>query len=62
MKKVMLVMALLGAMQVSAQNVKVDDKEIIGTWVMESIIVQVAEYDRRQGSVSDGQADCGFHT
>ena len=39
MKKAMLVMAmaLLGAMQVSAQNAKVDDKEIIGTWVMESM-------------------------
>ena len=39
MKKAMLVMAmaLLGAMQVSAQNSKVDDKEIIGTWVMESM-------------------------
>ena len=39
MKKVMLVMAmaLLGAMQVSAQSVKVDDKELIGTWVMESM-------------------------
>lgn len=39
MKKAMLVMAmaLIGAMQVSAQNVKVDDKEIVGTWVMESM-------------------------
>ena len=39
MKKAMLVMAmaLMGAMQVSAQNVKVDDKELIGTWVMESM-------------------------
>ena len=39
MKKMMLVMAmaLMGAMQVSAQNVKVDDKELIGTWVMESM-------------------------
>ena len=36
MKKAMLVlaMALMGAMQVSAQNVKVDDKELIGTWLM----------------------------
>ena len=35
----MLVMALalMGAVQVSAQNVKVDDKELIGTWVMESM-------------------------
>ena len=39
MKKAMLVMAmaLMGAMQVSAQSVKVDDKELIGTWVMESM-------------------------
>jgi hypothetical protein len=39
MKKMMLVMALalMGAVQVSAQNVKVDDKELIGTWVMESM-------------------------
>ena len=39
MKKAMLVMAmaLIGVMQVSAQNVKVDDKELIGTWVMESM-------------------------
>ena len=39
MKKAMLVMAmaLMGAMQVSAQNVQVDDKELIGTWVMESM-------------------------
>jgi len=39
MKKAMLVMAmaLTGAMQVSAQNVKVDDKELIGTWVLESM-------------------------
>ena len=35
----MLVMAvsLICATQVSAQNVKVDDKEIIGTWIMESM-------------------------
>ena len=39
MKKAILVMAmaLMGAMQASAQNVKVDDKELIGTWVMESM-------------------------
>ena len=39
MKKTLLVMAmaLMGAMQVSAQSVKVDDKELIGTWVMESM-------------------------
>ena len=39
MRKTMLVvaMALMGAMQVSAQSVKVDDKELIGTWVMESM-------------------------
>ncbi|MBQ8467230.1 MAG: hypothetical protein IJ546_05995 [Prevotella sp.] len=39
MKKVMLVMAvaLMSALQVSAQNVKMDDKEIIGVWLMESM-------------------------
>ena len=39
MKKAMLVMAmaLVGAMQVSAQDVKVGDKEIVGTWIMESM-------------------------
>ena len=39
MRKAMLVvtMALMGAMQVSAQNVKVDEKELIGTWIMESM-------------------------
>ena len=39
MKKAMFVMAmaLMGAMQVSAQGVKIDDKEIVGTWIMESM-------------------------
>ena len=39
MKKMMLViaMALMSVLQVSAQNVKVDDKEIIGVWYMESM-------------------------
>ena len=39
MKKAMLVvaMALIGAMQVSAQNTKIDDKELFGTWIMESM-------------------------
>ena len=39
MKKVMLVMAvaLMSVLQVSAQNVKMDDKEIIGVWLMESM-------------------------
>lgn len=39
MKKVMLVMAvaLMSALQVNAQTTKVDDKEIIGTWIMESM-------------------------
>lgn len=38
MKKVMLVMAvaLMSALQVSAQ-VKVADKELVGTWIMESM-------------------------
>ena len=29
--------ALMSAMQVFAQSVKVDDKELVGTWVMESM-------------------------
>ena len=39
MKKVMLVMAvaLVSALQVCAQNVKVDDKELVGVWLMESM-------------------------
>ncbi len=39
MKKVMLVMAvtLMSALQASAQNAKVDDKEIVGVWLMESM-------------------------
>ena len=39
MKRVMLVMAvaLMSALQVSAQNVKIDDKELVGVWLMESI-------------------------
>lgn len=39
MKKVMLVMAvaLMSVLQVSAQNAKIDDKEIIGVWLMESM-------------------------
>jgi hypothetical protein len=39
MKKVLFVMAvtLLAVLQVSAQNVKVDDKEIVGVWLMESM-------------------------
>ena len=39
MKKMLFVMVLLlvGAVQVSAQNVKVDNKELIGTWYMESM-------------------------
>lgn len=39
MKKMLLVIvvALMSAVQASAQNVKVDDKEIIGTWIMESM-------------------------
>ncbi len=37
MKKAMLVMAvaLMSALQVSAQNVRIDDKELIGSWVLE---------------------------
>ena len=37
MKKVMFVMAvtLMSALQVSAQNTKIDDKELIGSWVLE---------------------------
>ena len=39
MKKVMMIVAvaLMSAMQVFAQGVKVDDKELVGTWVMESM-------------------------
>lgn len=39
MKKVMLVMVavLMSALQVNAQTTKVDDKELIGAWVMESM-------------------------
>ena len=39
MKKVMLVMAvtLMSALQASAQNAKVDDKEIVGVWLLESM-------------------------
>ena len=39
MKKVMLVMAvaLMSVLQLSAQNAKIDDKEIIGVWLMESM-------------------------
>ena len=39
MKRVMLMMAvaLVGALQVSAQNVKIDDKELVGSWIMESM-------------------------
>ena len=39
MKKVLFVMAvaLIAVLQVSAQNVKVDDKEIVGVWLMESM-------------------------
>lgn len=39
MKKMMFVMVLvfMASVQVSAQNVKVDDKELIGTWYMESM-------------------------
>lgn len=39
MKKVLVIMAvaLMSALQVSAQNVKVDDKEIVGVWFMESM-------------------------
>jgi len=39
MKKVMLVMAmaLMSAMQMNAQTTRVEDKEIIGTWIMESM-------------------------
>ena len=39
MKKLMFVMAmtLIGALQVNAQNAKIDDKEIVGVWLMESM-------------------------
>ena len=38
MKKMLLMtVALICAMQVSAQTAKVDDKEIVGTWLMESM-------------------------
>lgn len=39
MKKVILAiaMAFISAMQTNAQNVKIDDKEIVGAWIMESM-------------------------
>lgn len=39
MKKVMLLMAmaLMSALHMNAQTTKVDDKEIIGTWIMKSM-------------------------
>ncbi|MBO4431025.1 MAG: hypothetical protein J5790_06775 [Bacteroidaceae bacterium] len=39
MKRVILVIAvaLMSVMQASAQNVKIDDKELVGTWYMESM-------------------------
>ena len=39
MKKMMLVftVALMSAVQASAQKVEIDDKEIVGTWIMESM-------------------------
>ena len=39
MKKMLLIiaMALISAEQVNAQTAKVDDKELIGTWIMESM-------------------------
>lgn len=39
MKKVLLVMAVafMSAVQVSAQNVKIDDKELAGVWILESM-------------------------
>lgn len=39
MKRVMLVMAaaLMGALQVSAQNVKINDKDLVGVWILESM-------------------------
>ena len=39
MKKTMFAMALalMGAVQVSAQSVKIDDKELVGVWYMESM-------------------------
>ena len=39
MKKIVLVMAvaLMSALQANAQNVKVDDKELVGVWLMESM-------------------------
>ena len=39
MKKVffILTLALMCVMQADAQNAKVDDKELVGTWIMESM-------------------------
>ena len=38
MKKILLLaLALIGVVQVNAQTAKVDDKEIIGVWLMESM-------------------------
>ena len=39
MKKAMMIFALvlISAVQVSAQNVKVDDKELVGVWYLESM-------------------------
>ena len=39
MKKVMLVIAvaLVSVLQVSAQNAKIADKELVGTWILESM-------------------------
>ena len=39
MKKVMMLIAaaLMSVMQVNAQTTKVDDKELIGVWLMESM-------------------------
>lgn len=39
MKKVffILTLALMCVMQVNAQNAKVDDKELVGVWIMESM-------------------------
>lgn len=39
MKKMLLIIAvvLISAVQVNAQTTKVDDKEIVGTWLMESM-------------------------
>jgi hypothetical protein len=39
MKRMLLLIAvaLMSALQVSAQNVKIDDKELVGAWMMESM-------------------------